>query len=441
MPAIDPRPKGRTVARPVPETDDNWRHLGYEVTELFSPGAPIDDLSLLAGRINQLEQMVDVVVQRGMHGILYGERGVGKSSLANTFSVRLITPTKTRSAISVTCDPSDDFSKIWRKVFRRLSFSSDAEGTTVDQSYKGEIYPDDVAVELAKFELNTIPIIILDEFDQIKDENAKTLMANAIKTLSDQSVRTTVIIVGVADSVGELLKEHSSIARCLRQIFMQRMSTSELGEIITTRLPKVGMSVRNDVLADIVTLSRGLPHYTHLFGQQAARRAIADHSLEIRAQHLWAAIPECINQTAQSLREQYHQATMSPRKGHIYREVLLAAALAEADDLGYFAPADLKKPLSALLRADAPVSLFGQHLKNLCQIDRGTILQQMGSPRKYRYRFEEPMMQSFIILQGLQNGLITRDMVKGLSAGPGRAAAPLAAAPDTPNTEKQPDLF
>ena len=89
------------------------------------------------------------------------------------------------------------------------------------------------------------------------------------------------------------------------------------------------------------------------------------------------AIPACIEQTAQTVREQYHKATISPRRGNIYKEVLFAAALAEVDDLGYFAPTALQRPLAALLhKPDALVSLFGQHLKNLCEQDRGEILEQ-----------------------------------------------------------------
>ena len=139
--------------------------------------------------------------------------------------------------------------------------------------------------------------------------------------------------------------------------------------------------------------------------------------MTIDIKHVEAALPACIGETAQTIREQYHTATMSPRAGNIYKEVLLAAALAQVDDLGYFAPADLRKSLAALLkRPDAPVSLFGQHLKNLCEPDRGQILEQIGSERKYRYRFVEPMMQPFILMQGLRNGLITRQQVADLAA-------------------------
>jgi hypothetical protein len=50
---------------------------------------------------------------------------------------------------------------------------------------------------------------------------------------------------------------------------------------------------------------------------------------------------------------------------------------------------------------------IGRHLKSLCEEDRGEILQQIGTDRKFRYRFVEPMMQPFILIQGLRTGQIT----------------------------------
>ncbi|MEX2015816.1 MAG: AAA family ATPase [Candidatus Hydrogenedentales bacterium] len=188
-----------------PKAEEDWHYRSLDVVESFSPGAPIDDLDLLAGRVQELRQMVDAVVQRGHHAILYGERGVGKSSLANTFSVRLISPTRNRVAISVRCDPSDDFSAIWHKVFRRLPQRS-------TNPLPIGILPDDVVVELQTFDLNTVPIIILDEFDKVQDEDAKVLTSNLIKSLSDDSVRATIIVVGVADSVDQLLVELNRFA-------------------------------------------------------------------------------------------------------------------------------------------------------------------------------------------------------------------------------------
>ncbi len=198
---------------------------------------------------------------------------------------------------------------------------------------------------------------------------------------------------------------------------MPRMDADELKEIIEKRLARLGMKIRPDALAFIVGLSRGLPHYTHLFGQQAAKQALQDRNLTIDIGHVEKALPACISETAQTIREKYHKATLSPRAGNIYKEVLLAAALTQVDELGYFPPVGLRRTLAQLLkREDAPVSLYGQHLKVLCEDERGKILEQTGTSRKYRYRFPEPMMQPFILMLGLANKSITRQQISDLAA-------------------------
>ena len=53
------------------------------VGEVFTPGAPVDRFALFAGRTPQIMSVVDAINQRGQHVVLYGERGVGKTSLAN----------------------------------------------------------------------------------------------------------------------------------------------------------------------------------------------------------------------------------------------------------------------------------------------------------------------------------------------------------------------
>ena len=395
----------------APKTDDDWRHLRWDALDRFSPGAPIDDLNLLAGRIPQIHQMLDTVMQRGQHAILYGERGVGKSSLANTFSVKLVRPTRSITCTSVNCDPSDNFTRLWRKVFRRLSSNED----NLSDKYLGDIYPDDVVYELSKFQLTTSPIVILDEFDKIPDINTRELTANTIKYLSNHSLRVTVILVGVADSVEDLIADHASISRCLRQIHMQRMVPAELIDIVQKRFDQLGMTTDQATLAHMVTLSRGLPHYAHLVGQQSAACAIDRHELAVGIEHVDSALSACIEQTDQSIRSQHHQATISSRRTNIYKEVLLAAALAQVDELGYFQPVSLQVPIAQLLDRDAKVPLFGQHLKKLCLPERGAILEQTGSQRRYRYRFVEPMMQSFILMNGLQNGSISREQVSELA--------------------------
>ena len=55
------------------------------------------------------------------------------------------------------------------------------------------------------------------------------------------------------------------------------------------------------------------------------------------------------------------------------------------------------------------IPMFGRHLNAFCSDERGHVLQQIGEPRSYRYRFTNPLLQPFIILRGIQDGLIEDD--------------------------------
>jgi ABC-type branched-subunit amino acid transport system ATPase component len=55
-----------------------------DINSIFTPGSPIDSRDLFAGRTKQVEKVISTIFQKGSHAILFGERGVGKTSLANT---------------------------------------------------------------------------------------------------------------------------------------------------------------------------------------------------------------------------------------------------------------------------------------------------------------------------------------------------------------------
>ena len=53
-------------------------------SQVFTPTAPIDDGTLFAGRQEQVQKVFKAMAQKGQHAVLFGERGVGKTSLAKT---------------------------------------------------------------------------------------------------------------------------------------------------------------------------------------------------------------------------------------------------------------------------------------------------------------------------------------------------------------------
>lgn len=392
----------------TPTSEEDWATLAMHLRELFSPSAPIDDDQLFAGRLEQVDGIVNAVLERGLHVILFGERGVGKTSLVNTFHRRLVRPTRSVLAFRINASPSDDFSEIWRRIFRDLAYSIERNGHkethTVAELYEDEITPDDVRRELSEFLAHSVPIITIDEYDQIEDENIHSLMANTIKALSDYSVNVTLILVGVANSITELIHVHQSIVRNIIQVRMPRMNRDELGEILDRRIPLLGMSIRDDARDKIVELARGLPSYVHALGLYACVRAIDDRSLAVTEKHADAAVRDCLAKSHLTTRQEYDLAVYSNRADNLYRQVLLACAVADTADSGTILPVSVKAPLSALLGRQVEIANYRKHLAQFCDTDRGSILERSGSPRRYRYFFRDPLMQPFVIMKGIEDG-------------------------------------
>ena len=178
-----------------------------------------------------------------------GERGVGKTSLANVLSSYLEPFTsETIASARVNCYGRDNVHADMNSLFRQVGFPT-----------KGEYEPltlDDVLDTLRKEDARKL-ILIVDEFDRIQDPDIDTLFADTIKTLSDFDVDTTLILVGVADDVDDLITEHESINRCLVQIHLPRMTVEELEAIINFGIETVGMQISHEAVSQICSVSLG----------------------------------------------------------------------------------------------------------------------------------------------------------------------------------------
>lgn len=399
---------------------DDFDSLSLQVSTVFSPAAPINIQELFAGRMEQLNKVADVINQRGQHAIIFGERGVGKTSLANIIAV--IFRQEKKYPVKVNCDSSDNYETVWRKVFAQIRISKKDYSMVFAKDPQVELFdvtehystltPENVRQILIMLSEQTALLIVLDEFDRIRDRLTKTMFADTIKTLSDESINVTLTLVGVADSVDDLIEEHQSIERALVQIQMPRMSQLELNEIFHKGLPKLAMTIDDDAKNYITHLSQGLPHYTHLMGLHSARQALLEKKKNIALNHVRTAIQKSLLEAQQSIQSGYHKAIMSPRRDNIFKQVLLACALAKSDNLGYFAPADVREPLSKIMNKSYDIGSFARHLYDFCDNTRGPILQKTGKRRGFRYRFINPLMQPYVTMQGFATGLLREDFLK-----------------------------
>ncbi len=102
---------------------------------VFSPASPIKKRELFFGRKQQVDKVKQALEQRGQHAILYGERGVGKTSLANIISE--IFPDVICS--KVTCNRTENFDAIWRKALSKITITYSSEGIGFKAGEKKEI--------------------------------------------------------------------------------------------------------------------------------------------------------------------------------------------------------------------------------------------------------------------------------------------------------------
>lgn len=405
-------------------TAEEQRALGIEAGRVFSPAAPIDEADLFAGRIDQLRRVIDVVNQRGQHAIIFGERGVGKTSLANVITAYLASvPDVPIIAPHVNCDGTDDFSRLWKKILSQIELSTQTKHagfmppigtvtTSIAQQLPDVVTPEDVRKVLTAISQRAIVIVIVDEFDRLTGTTVQRLFADTIKTLSDNSVKATMVLVGVADTINDLIKEHESIERALVQIRMQRMSVDELREIVQKGLQRLKMTMEEHAIRHIALISQGLPNYTHLLSLYATRQAIDYGEKAITIGHAQKAIERALQGAQQTTLSAYHKATTSPRRDNLYADVLLACALAKVDSLGYFAAADVRAPLSKIKRRRYEIPSFSRHLNDFSENKRGPILKKFGSKHKFRFRFIDPLMQPFVTMKGFSSGKIDQETLE-----------------------------
>ncbi len=393
------------LKRGEPEQVDRLRAL----SEAFRPSAPIDRRALFSGRTRQLGDLFDVADQPGQHAVVYGERGVGKTSLVSVAAEVLAAADVL--AARTTCDRSDDFESVWRKALGEAHFTVTRPGVgfagqardvqvTAAALLAADATPHDVRRGLQALAGPRRVAIFIDEFDRMASVEDRLLFADTIKTLSDELPAATIVLVGVADDVEQLIAEHQSIERALVQIHMPRMSTAELTEIVTGGIERAKLTIAREAVDTIAQLAQGLPHYAHLLAQLSARFALEDLRTNVRQGDVNDAVAEAIEKTQQTVREVYRRATEENGDAR-YREVVLACALASADEFGFFAASDVEVP-------DVEAA---HYLDALAEPAHGGLLQRRGSVNP-RYRFVNPLLQPYVLMRALSEGTVAPELLQ-----------------------------
>ena len=399
----------------------NSKEMNERLRQAFTPHQPISLPEFLRGRLELIYRLEDVVHTEGLHVVLYGDRGTGKTSLVRVAAYLVQEPDNPRGlrCTFVSCTADDTFSSIWRRVGQQILLSQRQIGFAQHETLKitGRLDLDSAILSPndARIILEALPhrtVIMFDEFDRLKNVETLTLMADTIKYFSDYAVQSTLVFVGVGKSLSDLLHEHQSISRNIAQIPVEPMPVGELAQIIQKGYDHVGLSFTQGLDEKIARLSQGYPHYTHLLGLWSGRKTIGDDRVLVTLQDATAAIPHVLQNAEGGLQEQYERAVNSTNPAALFKQVLLACALANKDSLGRFPVRAVQEPLKKITGTEYTTGAYQSHLGRFCESERGPVLERSGKSRSYRWRFLNPQLIPYILLQGIRSNMIQASVVE-----------------------------
>jgi hypothetical protein len=271
---------------------DGLAAIRMRLRDSYTPAQPVTDRSLFAGRTEILTALIRATEDGRLHTVLYGERGIGKTSTLHVFAQAA---RAARYLVSyVSSGASSSFDEMFRAVADDIPLLYHSSyGPTSPEAEKGatltELLPPGPvtvrqAADLCAKLIGTRVLIILDEFDRSESVEFRQNVAEFLKSLSDRSVRVQLIIAGVAANLTELVGHIPSVQRNVFSLEVPPLTEAEARQLVKNGEVASGLAFEEDAVRFIVTVSNGLPYLASLVSHHAGLSALDDGRTTVTAE-------------------------------------------------------------------------------------------------------------------------------------------------------------
>ena len=371
-----------------------------KLLDAYAPTRPVTDRRMFAGRTGIVKALIHALEEQRFHVVIYGERGVGKTSLLYLLSQAA---KDARYLVAyIDCSQRSEFDETFRAIasYIPLMFHG-AYGPTSIESERGDtlaslLGPQPMTVgaavdALARIEGTRI-LFILDDFDHCDSEDFRNKIAEFLKSLSDQAVHAQALIAGVSAELAELVGHVPSLHRHVLAMQIPRMTAGEVRDLIARGEAMGDVHFENEAVRAIIAACTGLPYLAKLLGYRAALAAVQDGRHAVAADDVGASIQAAIDELRETV----------PRAAQIHVEELTArgqlpilGALARAAQItgGSFTMEDVTAALG-----DDPMLLRGGRVVVHDLTEQNILTETHDETHGDAFRFAAPALPDYLSL-------------------------------------------
>lgn len=405
--------------------------------QVFTPGRlPIKDTNVYSSRGDK-ERDFKTAVRRGYIPVVFGEYGVGKTSMARRNLLEADREGRLVYIESVSGKTlSDVFARCLEHVGYRVTVSTTygatsgassnaglsigfpqlqaalavgaAESRGANETWTRELVvksPTDAKI-LDICESRSL-ILLLDELHTASKELVADLSA-FLKAVANRNFdRFRVVLLGTSSSASTLVQRDPGIDRILQEVPLPAMSDEEVRFIVDKGMSDLGIVIPAPQANWIVRISVGSPNIAQYLCLEVAEAAFPRPTRTATQEDCDAALASYVEKKAKRLNEQYSKAieTVGPKR--LRKQVL--RAISEIPD-EYVTMDQLRARVTANLGEEVPSTSLSGPLRDLKNAQYGTILKDIDRPddkgRVYNYTtFSDPAMKAFVRVKNAEDSL------------------------------------
>ncbi|QPQ54232.1 ATP-binding protein [Allosphingosinicella flava] len=394
---------------------------------VFFPSKAITSPEHLFGRSKQLDQISRAFASDGKQVFIYGERGVGKTSLAKTAAI--IHQSSDNDPAIVSCEATSTFRQIMEdvaiaclptenlinKVTSTRGINIGVKGMNIElaqQIESGSIPPItniNRAIAILKYialKHSNKPIVIIDEFDRIEDPAQKKSFAEFIKQISDQDLPIKFIFCGISRDIESLIGQHFSAGRYMAPVELGPLPHDALWQIFDQAEITFGITIDRELKIRAGRIADGYPYFMHLIGDCLLWNMYAEQpQADVATPEIFEkSVQQAVEDAEPMLRDCYDTATKK-YANEDYHEILWAVSAVTVFPKKWDEIYD--KYYRNIIHANTPESMLtkDQFYKRILKLTKESHGEILRTNENGWYEFRENVVRSYVRLRAVEAGV------------------------------------